>query len=486
MLFDALARYVFNLETFHRFNFFLGTLEGELLKRSIELIFYLMIVYMVVSEFSRNKKREYKYLIISFFALSFRQAVMSAILFSRTFGVFKFTRFAVFIGFIDEYLEIVALLLLVAAFIFPAFKEKTIFFQRAILYSFYITTIITFGTYYLFKLGFISRGYEQVILFTLQLIVLISPFFLKGDTKKIRHHKSILLAFFIYLLLPLSNIISLLYSGNISSKLLVLQHPLPFISILLLMRTVYLKLVDKAFLTEKLRRSEKAIKYQKELNKLKDHFISIVSHELRTPITSMKLYLSLLRKGKFGEVNLEQDKAIKTLADENSRLSDLITNLLTINRIEANKLVLEKSNFYVDEIIDDLYLNFASDKGIKIINKVKRFRVTADKKMMKQVFVNLINNAIKFSDKGKKITISTGRKKNRWFLSVKDNGIGIPDEEIPKLFDKFYQTDNTLTRKNQGIGLGLAIVKNIVELHDGRIDVISILGASQVSCIKVF
>ncbi|MCK5283330.1 MAG: HAMP domain-containing histidine kinase [Nanoarchaeota archaeon] len=444
------------------------------MKRFIELVFYLVIIYMIISEFKRDRKREYKYLIVGFFALFFRQAVMSIILFSRIFSVNGFMRFGVLIWFIDTYLETAALILIVSAFVFPAFKEKTFTFQKRIIYSLYLVTIIIFGTYFLFKAGFFEQQYVAIILNLVQVGVLISPFFLfsKGKYRNIHFPRSILLAFFIYLLLPLSSIIGLLYNGSVDERLFVAQHPLPFLSILLLMRTVYLKLVDKAFLTSKLKKSENMVKHERELNKLKDHFISVVSHELRTPITSVKLYLSLLKKGKFGNISRKQDDAIRRLIDENNRLSDLITNLLTINRIEANKIVLDKTDFYFNEIIDDLYINIARNKGIEVINKVgKRLKVHADKKMLKQVYINLMNNAIKFSEKSGRIELKSGREKNGWSFSIRDTGIGISNDEIPKLFNKFYQVDNTFTRKNQGIGLGLSIVKNIVELHNGRIDV---------------
>ncbi len=473
MIIENVGRYLLNIDNFHRFAFFLGTPSGELLKRFIEFVFYSMILYMILSEFRRNKKREYKYLIVGFFALALRQAFMSTVLFTKVFSIYSFNRFFVFIRFIDHFLEILALLLLVAAFIFPAFKRSTRKFQKFILIGIYSITIITFFTYLSLKYGLLNEGVETIILHIMHIGVLITPFFILGlgDYKKIKYLKSVLLAFFIYLLIPLISLTSLILYGTVDARLVVLQHPLPFISILLLMRTVYLTLVDKAFLQTKLRKSEKDLQREKEVSKLKDHFISIVSHELRTPITSIKLYLSLFRKGKFGRLNKKQDNALKILMDENNRLSDLIDNLLTINKIEANKLILDKSYFNILELIDGLYINIAENKGINIVKRIKNFKVYGDKNRLKQVYINLMNNAIKFSDKNSTITISSGKTKKEWFLSVKDTGIGIPKEELPKLYDKFYQVDNTLTRRNQGIGMGLAIVKNIVDLHDGRIEV---------------
>ena len=479
MIIDSLNTYLFNFETFHSFTRFLGTPTGELLRRSIELIFYLIIIYMIISEFRKNRKREYKYLIVGFLALSFRQMFMVPILFNNVFSAAKFTRFDVFISFVDNYFEIIALLLLVSAFMFPAFKTITLVFQKNILRFFYYISLITFLTYFLFRMLIIQQMYAIIVLNLIKIGILIAPFFLVTNKQftKIRHNKAILLAFFIYLLIPLSSVINILLAGRVTPRVSVIQHPLPFIAILLLMRTVYLTLVDKAFLNTKLRESEARIRHERELHKLKDHFISFVSHELRTPITSIKLFLSLFKSGKFGKINKEQGNAISTLINENNRLSDLITNLLTISRIEAKKLNLEKTDFQLHEIIDGLYINIARNSGILVVNKVpKRFWVNADKNMIKQVYINLINNAIKFSKKGGKIELKAGRNKKEWFLSVKDHGIGISKSELPKLFDKFYQADTKHTRMYQGIGLGLAIVRNIVELHGGRIDVNSTLG----------
>lgn len=479
MLSDPFFRYFFNIDTLHRFGFFLGTTAGELLKRFIELVFYLIIVYMIISEYKKNRKREYKYLIVGFFALFLTQFFMSLILFSKVFGIYKFTRFGIVISFMDGYLETVALLLLATAFVFPAFKEQTRLFQRRIVYAAYIITIVTLGTYVFFKVGFIGEKYALVIPDIMQMAVLLSPFYLlkEGDYKKIKYRKSILIAFFIYFLIPFINATSLLIAGTIDQRLLVLQHPLPFLSILLLMRGVYLTLVDKAFLTSKLKISEEIIEREKELNMLKDHFISVVSHELRTPVTSMKLYLSLLAKGKFGNINEKQEKAVKTLIDENDRLGDLINDLLTINKIESGKLQLSKEEFFLDEITDELYINIAKNNGLKVINRIKKgFKVIGDKTRLKQVYINLINNAIKFSEKGGKIELNCGIKGKKWFFSVKDAGVGISKEELPKLFNKFYQGDNPLVRKHQGIGLGLSIVKNIIELHGGNVEVHSQVG----------
>jgi len=478
MILESLYKYGLNIDTFHSFAFFLGTDAGELLKRFIELIFFSVIIYMIVSEYKKNRKREYKYLIIGFFALFVRQFVMCIILFSKVFSDYKFFRFKIIIDLVDGYLETIAILLLVSAFIFPVFKKKTILFQKRVIYTFFIITAITIFNYVLFKLGLFQNKYVIAIPEFIQILVLISPFYILSrlEYKKINYRKSILMAFFIYLLIPLINFVSYFIAGEIDPRLVIMEHPLPFISILLLMRTVYLTLVDKAFLRTKLKKSEDVIKHEKEMNKLKDHFISVISHELKTPVTSMKLYLSLLYSGKFGKVFSKQKKALLTLSNENNRLSDLINDLLIVNKIEAGKLILDKTRFELSEMIDDMYIDTAKDKGINVINKAGKLKVFGDKARLKQVYINLMNNAIKFSYKRGKIILNAGKDNKNWWFSVKDEGIGVHKDKIPKMFDKFYQIGDILTRKNQGIGLGLSIVKSIINLHGGRINVKSKIG----------
>lgn len=478
MIFDSLFKYGLNADTFHRFSYFLGTEAGELLKNFVEMIFLSIIVYMIISEFKKNGKREYKYLIVGFFALFASQAVTSIILFSKVFSVDRFVRFDIVLTIIEGYFETAALLLLVSAFIFPIFKKETIRFQKIMLSTFLIITLTIFSTYLFFKNGPLQIRYTLSILEMMQIFVLVTPFYVlnKLDYKKLRYGKSILLAFFIYLLIPLMNFISYMISGYVGPKLRIIEFPLPFISILLLMRAVYLTLVDKAFLRIKLKKSEDDVKHEREMNKLKDHFISVVSHELKTPVTSMKLYLSLLFSGKFGKILPKQKKAILTLSDENTRLFNIIDDLLIMNKIEAKKLVLDKSKFKVLEIIDPIYIENAKSRGISVNSKIKNLNVFGDKARLKQVYINLINNATKFSNNKGNIVLDAGIEKKNWWFCVKDTGIGIEQGEISKMFDKFYQIENTITRKNSGIGLGLSIVKSIVNLHKGNVQVKSKIG----------
>jgi two-component system phosphate regulon sensor histidine kinase PhoR len=123
-------------------------------------------------------------------------------------------------------------------------------------------------------------------------------------------------------------------------------------------------------------------------------------------------------------------------------------------------------------VSDRLYTNMARKEQISVVIDVpKRFLVTADRNKLKQVFINLFNNSVKFTPAGGTITISARMLGTGWEFSVADTGIGIEKDKIPRMFEKFYQAEGYMTRKKGGIGLGLAIVKGIVELHQGRISV---------------
>jgi len=145
----------------------------------------------------KNRKREYKYLIVGFVALFLRQTIISIILFINIFSNNRFTRFKVVIGFMDGYLETVALLLLVSAFLFPVFKKTTFLFQKRIIYSLFMVTGITLVTYVLFKNGQLQDIYALAIPEILQIFILITPFYVlsRSEYKKIRFKGSILLAF---------------------------------------------------------------------------------------------------------------------------------------------------------------------------------------------------------------------------------------------------------------------------------------------------
>ena len=234
------------------------------------------------------------------------------------------------------------------------------------------------------------------------------------------------------------------------------------------------KLKNEIFIATKELR-EKNIELKK-LDRVKSEFVSNVSHELRTPLTSILGYAKLLYNNKVGELAEEQRQSLKIIIDESERLTRLINDVLDLAKLETGKIKYKVEDIDVVEIADhclQTVMMIAMEKQIKLLLK-KGDNVPiikANRDLLRQVFLNLLNNAIKFTDKNGKVSISVGGIKDSVKISVKDNGCGIPDEEMARLFDKFYQVDSSMTRKHGGTGLGLPIVKHIINLHKGTIKV---------------
>jgi two-component system, OmpR family, phosphate regulon sensor histidine kinase PhoR len=171
---------------------------------------------------------------------------------------------------------------------------------------------------------------------------------------------------------------------------------------------------------------------------------------------------------------------------ENNRLTALINDILNLAKLEAGKDKLFISEVNLSELTnDEMYVKYAEEKGIQIINEVpENFVVSIDSAKFKQVFINLVTNAINYTPEGGTIRISADDHGKEWSMSIKDDGKGIAKDNLEKLFQKFYQVEHYMTRTTGGTGLGLAIVKEIADLHGGRITVESELGSG--STFRVF
>ena len=209
------------------------------------------------------------------------------------------------------------------------------------------------------------------------------------------------------------------------------------------------------------------------LDRLKSDFISTVSHELRTPLAITKEGITLIQDGILGEINEKQAKVLMTARESIDRLARLITSLLDISRIEAGNIEIRKSLISVTSIAQQVAAFFeskAADKGLKLRTNLPADGVDAyaDNDRIIQVFTNLIDNALKFTDNGH-IEISVEERKDEIECSVADTGKGVPKEDIPKMFVKFQQIDRVHGDGERGTGLGLSIAKSIIEMHEGRI-----------------
>lgn len=234
-------------------------------------------------------------------------------------------------------------------------------------------------------------------------------------------------------------------------------------------------LEDMTETQENLRQANKDLR---QLDKLKNEFISIASHELRTPMTSIKGFLSMILEGDAGKVPMTINEFILEAYNSNEHLISLVNDMLDVSRIEQGRVILDigkhKALPLIKETIDSMSM-IAKEGHNKIILKSdvnENVKVFVDPKRFQQVLINLLSNAIKFSEKGD--IVVHAKKRGRFLsLSVTDKGIGMSKEEMKKLFEKFYQVRSGLARPTGGSGLGLYITKNLIEQMGGSISVIS-------------
>ncbi|MGJ7920254.1 sensor histidine kinase [Neobacillus sp. LXY-4] len=214
-----------------------------------------------------------------------------------------------------------------------------------------------------------------------------------------------------------------------------------------------------------------------EYEDTRNDFLADVSHELRTPLTYIKGYSDIVSKGMY-KTSEEQAEYISIINKEANRLSFLLNDLFEMSKLQVGKFELKREKADVHIIIEKVINNLipaALEKGIVIKDEtaIHLPEMYMDVQRMEQVFYNLIENAIKYTDKGE-ITVKSYQQKEMIVIEIKDTGIGIPSQDIPKIWDRFYRVDKSRTRKTGGSGLGLFLVKQIVEGHGGRIFVNSV------------
>lgn len=227
-----------------------------------------------------------------------------------------------------------------------------------------------------------------------------------------------------------------------------------------------------------------ALEQVEEINRKKSEFISAVSHELRTPLTSIKGYAAILIAGKIGQIPDAVKERLAKINTHSDNLVSLINNLLDIARIESGRVELKFLAYSAKQMIDnvaDLLAPQLKDKDLKlnitIPENIKDIYI--DISHAERIFINLLNNAVKFTPAGGMITIAASPILENGFVTfhVMDTGIGIPPEDLNKLFNEFFRIDNEINQNVKGTGLGLTLAKNIVEAHRGKISVKSQLGS---------
>ena len=237
--------------------------------------------------------------------------------------------------------------------------------------------------------------------------------------------------------------------------------------------------------TERTAELEAALVKLTELNRLKANFVSNISHELRTPLTQIKGYTSLLADGVLGAVTSEQTDALKVTTRSIERLEQLINDLITYATASKGELTLNLQFVSVPAVIARVVkksLDKAQKAGIALSVQapLELPPAYADEEKLNWVLLQLVDNAIKFSPEGGRVTISAGLNGRRILFAVRDTGIGIPSDRIGELFEAFQQLDGSATRHYGGTGLGLALVRRIVEAHGSDISVDSQEGQGSV------
>jgi len=241
-------------------------------------------------------------------------------------------------------------------------------------------------------------------------------------------------------------------------------------------------LVLVLLLANQIRMLDYAISFNKlkEVNKMKDMFISMASHELRAPLAAIRGYLDLMKGDKHLVLGGDTARYFENINISNERLARLVEDMLEVSRLEGGRFPLETSEFdphpLVKESIEEMRPQ-ATQKELELIceTSAKPIKISADPARVKQVIVNLIGNAIKYTPKGS-VKVITAHKNNEFLITVADTGIGISSEEQKNLFQKFYRVKNEKTKEIIGTGLGLWITAETVKRMKGEITVESIEG----------
>ena len=228
---------------------------------------------------------------------------------------------------------------------------------------------------------------------------------------------------------------------------------------------------------KKFRYAKTIIQNEKEelakIDKAKDEFAAMIAHELKNPLVPISSYSKMLLDGRFGELTNLQKEKMKIVISGTESMLILIQDMLDIHKAELGKITLNFESACLSEIVDTavtITQPLAEKRGVDICNSVKRdILVNVDVHRIEQVLINLIKNAIDFVPKDTgTIKISVELQDSIVIISVKDNGCGIPKEELGHLFRKFYQTNTSRNRERNSSGLGLSICSSVIDLHHGK------------------
>lgn len=220
---------------------------------------------------------------------------------------------------------------------------------------------------------------------------------------------------------------------------------------------------------------ERDVTEEKQKERLKSEFISVVSHELRTPMSVIRGYSSLLAEGTLGQLNEKQKEYVDRINSETGRLLELANDMLDIQKFESGKIELKFTKLNLLPVIEKVvnaYLDPFAKKGLPLIienntQSENLLNAMIDQKYFERALSNLLSNAMKYTMKGEVRVFLLNPDPDHIVIAVKDTGLGIPESSIPHLFQRFYQAEGVMARKQEGSGLGLSIVKTVTEAHHG-------------------
>jgi PAS domain S-box-containing protein len=235
---------------------------------------------------------------------------------------------------------------------------------------------------------------------------------------------------------------------------------------------------------------ERDVSEERQKERIKTEFISVVSHELRTPMTVIRGYASILADGTLGQMNPKQAEYLNKISSETTRLLDLANDMLDIQKFESGKVEMKliKSNV-VESIqkIFDSYKDPFAKKGLafNMENTATNPYAEIDPKYYERIISNLLSNALKYTEKGEVKVFVLNPDEEHVVLAVKDTGVGIAESALPHLFERFFQAQGVMQRKQEGSGLGLNIVKRVSEAHGGMVWVESTLGVGSTFYVAI-
>ena len=228
---------------------------------------------------------------------------------------------------------------------------------------------------------------------------------------------------------------------------------------------------------------------QRRAEQTRREFVANVSHELRTPLTNIKSYAeTIVQTGDELPPDL-RSSFMNVILGETDRMTRIVQDLLTLSRFDSGRMEMNFTRFDLRQSVETVcraeQLDAQGHGHTLTLLPGPTAMVNGDQSRIEQVVMNLLSNAIKYTPDGGEITVSTGLEDSHVWVRVRDNGIGIPEKDLPRLFERFYRVDKARSRASGGTGLGLSIAQEILRLHNGEIQIQSVYGKGTVVTVRL-